>query len=379
MTRCWHGLRHVILVPALGLWLTTPARAESALFLSSEPRALELFGALELALRGYGPVVILHHGPEGEGEEAHLASARRLSAGAGASAAVWVERAPPERLRAVAAAEPERPFDAPLPEPASTIEPRVFGSIAASLVLQTLRSQPASAAASASRSGSAAAPAMPARTDTERAPRFFVRPGFVLGMAFVGQGRTADRPPSVALVTQAQEYVAEGGAQSYLYENGYDCQVSGAAPLIASQCTVAVSNPGVVYAPVFDVSAGLRIWRDLALALTVRHNPRAGEGRLASVLLGTEVSWALLSAPRRGWYAEVAGGFGVGRIQVRPGTESQRKGPYVSSGLFDLRGGALIGYKFLPRLGLFAGLTLHAMLPDELWVLDPKVGVEFRL
>jgi hypothetical protein len=381
MTKLERDGRSVIrmLVATLALSVAQQARAESVLFLSAELRTPELFEALELALRGYGPLVTLHRAPEGESEGARLASAQRLGTAAGASVAVWVEHVPPARVRALAPAQPERPFDAPLPEPLAQIEPRVFGSIAASLVLQALRGLSVVPAAAALQTADNPEPAAPAKPPAPREPRFFLRPAFALGTAFVGQGHEADRHPSVELVTEAQEWVEEGRADAYLYENGYDCDVTHEVPLVASNCKVAVGKPGVVYSPVFDVAAGVRVWRSLALALTLRFNPNAGQGTLAASVIGTEVSWSLVPAPQRGLFVDVQGGFGFGQIQVRPGTDSQREGPYVSSGPFNLRAGVLAGYRFLPRFGLFAGLTLHGMLPDTLWVLDPKVGVELRL
>jgi hypothetical protein len=132
------SLPPLTLVLVLGLSASS-ARAESVLFLASDARATELFAALELALRGYGPAVMLHKAPEGESEEARLLGAGRVGAGAGASVVLWVEHAPPERVRAVATAQPERLLDAPLTEPHASIDARSFGSIAASLALQALR------------------------------------------------------------------------------------------------------------------------------------------------------------------------------------------------------------------------------------------------
>jgi hypothetical protein len=353
------------------------ARAESVLFLASDARASELFAALELALRGYGPVPLLHSAPEGEDEEARLASARGVGAEAGSSVVLWVEHAPPERVRAVATAQPERLLDAPLTEPHASIDARAFGSIAASLALQALRAQSLPAAARAAPTAAQPPPGKAALPPRPR--RFFLRPSFAVGVALVRAGQTADRSPSVALVTQAQEYVEEGEAGSYLYDNGYDCEISTHLPLVASSCAVAVRKPGAVSSPVFDLAAGVRVWRELAVALTLRFNGQAGLGVLASTLLGTEASWSLLAPPRRGFFLDLQGGFGIGQIQARPGTESERKGPYVSSGLYNLRAGTLIGYRIVSRFGLFAGLTVHAMLPNTLWAFDPKVGVELRL
>lgn len=366
-----------MLVLVLGQSLGS-ARAESVLFLASDVRAAELFDALELALRGYGPVVMLHGAPEGDSEAARLASASRLGAGAGSSVVLWVEHAPPERVRAVATAQSEqRLLDAPLPESHASIDARVFGSIAASLALQALRTQPVAAVTPVV----AAAPERPAaQADPRpRARRFFLRPAFALGVALVREGQTADRSPSVELVTQAQAYLEEGRAGSYLYDNGYDCELTTQAPLVASNCAVAVKEPGAVSSALFDLAAGVRVWRELAVALTLRFNPNAGLGTLASSLFGAELSWSLLAPPRRGFFADVQGGFGVGQIQVRPGTDSERKGPFVSSGLYNLRTGVLFGYRIAPRFGLFAGITLHAMLPNTLLAFDPKAGVEFRL
>jgi hypothetical protein len=383
MTNLHAGFRGLALGVLLALSASATARAESVLFLSSDTRAAELFAALELELRGYGPMVLFHGAPQGESEGAHLASARSLTLDASAAVSVWVEHAPPARVRALAL-HPEQLADAPLPAPLDSIEPRVFASIAASLALEALHAQHTALAARAQEPLALEPAAPPSAAPLERTPsalrrpRFFARAAFSYGVASVGKGHKADQNPSVALVTAAS--LQGERASSFLFASGYDCDLhTTGGNLLVSNCDVAVNQRGPVVTAAFDFAAGYRVWRELGVALTARFNPNAGVSPMAQLLVGTELSWLLHAPAPTGFFADLSAGFGLGQIQVRPATSSPRKPPFVSSGLFNLRAGLVVGYMFWPRFGLLAGVTLHAMFPETLWAFDPKLGLELRL
>jgi hypothetical protein len=410
------------------LW-PAAARAHAVLFLASEPRAADLYAALDLELRGFGTLLVQRPAPVGFTPHAHAAAALAAAREVSAAAAVWIESAEPLRVRAVSAST-ERVVEAPLARPIEEIEPRVFAAVAGSVVLEALglrapgerQAQETSVVAPAplpaveqsAQGEPSPTPAVDSathtRADLPSAPssslpepyvphskrgakraRFFTRIGVSLAAAYVSKGRASDRSPERVIADVARASRVEPTdpnsdidtqtAEILLRQRGFDCAASRTAEnqLRLMDCTVAVDDPG--FAARFGVEGAIGLqWEQLSLALTARFTPDAGQGSLAHALLGAQLGWLLTSAHAHGLWLELVAGVGYGQIQVRPNTPTGRSaGPYVQSGPGELRGGLRGGYRFTKQLGLYAGMVVHGLLPDGLLVLDPSLGLELQL
>jgi hypothetical protein len=387
-----------LLFAALLLLGPHAARAESVLFVSSEERTAELLPELTLAVRSHGLLLLARGLGDARTPLERAAAAQRIGRNVGTWAALWIERETPLRVRAVAASG-ERIHEAPLPAPLETIEPRVFASVATSVLLEVLGKadeQTTPQAGQTVDAASAAPLATPAwaREGTLPAlaswggPRFFLRAGVGYGLVHVGDGARPDREP-VALLDgvaassrRADQSLDLAAAQALLRAGGYDCHVAADAEsrLKVDQCKVAAKPGGFVSSFAFDLAAGARLWPRLALSLTARIAPVAGRGALAHALFGMQLEGSLLEPRRTGLWLHVLAGGGLGWIEARPaahGAAATR--PYATTGPGNVRAGLQLGYRFTEQLGLYAGSTLHVGLPYRLFAIDPTLGVEARL
>jgi hypothetical protein len=213
-----------------------------------------------------------------------------------------------------------------------------------------------------------------------------LRAGVGYGFVFIGQGATPDRSPADVLdqvATQARlpdNSIDVGRADELLRAHGYDCQVTEDAMqrLQIDQCTVAVNPGGVVGSFSFDLAMGARILPRLALALTARIATDAGEGPMAHTVLGFQLEGALLKPRSTGFWLNGLAGAGFGHIQAKPPSDSTF-GPYATGGFINVRLGVQLGYRFTEHVGLYTGPTLHIMVPDKLFALEPTLGLEVRL
>jgi hypothetical protein len=390
----------LVLLALLLLASAAPARAETVLFACSESCPLALFEALELELRGHGAFLVSRLSPAGVSVEAHERDARRMAGLTPAAAVLWIEREAPLRVRVLSPREPSV-REAPLSAPPEQIEARLFAAIAGSVVLQALgapgHEQGATAPAPAPASQSAPPPLPPPAFATNagpvkrqaRTPRFFLRAGAALGLAFARSGMSADRPPPQPFVQEAfQKQIATGSVEAgreALAAHGYDCDWSakpgGTGGMVAANCEVAIKAPGLAFVPGIDLSAGWYIMPRFALSTFVRITPKAGAmAILRHAVLGAQAEYALTAPQERGFWANVGFGMGGGRIQVRPpsGSGSAHR-PYATSGLGEAHALLALGYRFSPNFGLYATPTVRLLFPDKLWMLDPALGVEGRL
>jgi hypothetical protein len=382
------------------LWLACAgARAEVVALACAEECSGAQFAGLELQLRGHGVVLTSRPAPVGFTPTARAADARRVHELLGAHATLWVEHEPPLRLRAYSQRSGSI-HEAPLPAQVSALEPGVFAAVAGSVALEALTAVPPAAVVPApaavvpapgpgavppATAPAADEPARAAPTDPisarerEKWPaakssswskRVFIRAGVAVGFANISKKTKADRAPSPELVSEA------------LAENGYDCDFTmlstNPPQAIASNCGVAVRNGGVTWSSAIDLAAGLNVTPAIALAATARIDPKVGMGTMAHALLGLQVEVALLQAKATGFWLSAALGFSVGQVQVRP-PSTAKDAPYARSGLYGARAGVLIGYRFLPRLGIVATPVVHAMFPDTLWVLETNFNLEVRI
>ena len=371
------------------------ARAESVLFLVSDPRASELFDALDLELRGFGILLALRPAPVGFTAEAHAAAAHASAREVGASASLWIEQGESAKVRAIATGN-GRLIEAPLPAPVSELEPRTFAIVAGTVALDAAgRSrQPDERRAHASESAPVIAEPAPTWSDASARPdatpivrsppraRFFLRLAPVAGFALLTRGRAPDRTPAASLQMVDAAARADGVlnvmvAERALLQRGFDCAAEATIEerLRISNCTVALNDPGVAVRPALEGAIGLQ-WRPASLALTLRVTPAAGRGPLAHALLGVQLGIPLIRRELAGPWLELAGGAGVGQIQVRPSSAGVGAGPYVRSGPGELRGGLLFGYRLLAHMGLYASLMAHGLFPNGLFVLDGSLGLE---
>jgi hypothetical protein len=213
-------------------------------------------------------------------------------------------------------------------------------------------------------------------------PRWFLDVGAGVGATYVGEGKTADRSPSVELVTEAQEWVEEDRADAYLFENGYDCDTSMEVPLVASNCKVAVKKPGFVAVPIITFAVGYYVTPKIGLSLTGRFQLQRGEGPMAGMAVGGRFEYQMTKPEAKGFHAGFLAGASVGTIQARPGTESTRKGPYATSAAYSTGVGALahigfrIGYRFSRYFGVQAAPQVSLGFPSFLPSLDLSAGLE---
>lgn len=427
----------------LTCWLSAAlAHAEPVLFLYGDDRSRELGEALELELRGHGTLLGQRASPAGDSGLARAAAALAEARAVSAAAAVWLELDAPARVRALSTRR-ELLFEAPLPRPLAELDPRLFAMVAGSVVLEALAAGAEGAApvptseegfatpaetsgippaiapvtlpeasgptAGAGRAqedtpaGSAdAGDARPFAESSELAAeyrarsipgaggrvRLFLRAGLSLALARVTAGLAADRTLSQQLLDNidAQARGPDGSlnpgrARNLLLAQGFDCAAEDdVGRLLVRDCSVAVSNDGVVLRPGLELAAGVS-WSRYSVAFTTRVSPEAGRGRLAHALLGVQLGLSLTRPRARGGFAELVGGAGVGQIQALPSTGGGGggAGPWVQAGLCELRGGALFGYRFGAGLGLYGGLVVHQFFPDKLTVFDPSFGIEGRL
>ena len=374
------------------------ARAESAVFASSEARAAELAPELTLALRGHDILLVVRGLGDSRTALERAAAAQRIGRNIGSAAALWIESEPPLRVRAVGMSG-ERIYEAPLPAPLEIVDPRVFASVATSVLLEALgrtgsapEIQPVEASPGPYREAialPALSPELPVqRRSLPRQPRFFLRTGLTAALVHLGNGAHPDPGLNRATLNEvaqgarsAQGTVDLASVKAQLRAHGYDCQVdsTNSMQLAVSGCRLAVSVPGVVSVLAIDLATGARISDRLAVALTARIAPEAGRGVLAHALLGLQLEAALAKPRVTGLWLNALGGFGVGRIQAAPRTPQGRSKVYASSGLFDVRFGVQLGYRFTENYGLYTGPVVHLGFPDKLWAVDPSLGFEARL
>jgi hypothetical protein len=389
--RALQNLVTLAFVLVFGL-MSLPTRAEDLVFVSSDPHASEYAAALELAVRGYGVSVVIQAMPDAQAPLARAAAAQSAMREGMAAGALWVEPEAPARVRALGSRSDEV-FEAPLPAPLDILRPSVFGSVAASVVVEALgraerpaveaaawQPEPAQAAPDQTLT---AAPSNPPATQTARRKRpeparpFFLRAGLAYGLAYVRNGMAADSAPPASLLTL--ESLAQ--ARAKLASGGYKCRLKLANSMIsADDCSVLVDEPGFVASPAFDFALGMNLVPRLALALTARVALESSHGVLSKLVLGGQGE-VLLTQPRLTglWFAAV-GGAGLGRVQVGlPGLQGQSDSPYVTSGLGNLRLGGLLGYRFHPHVGVVLATLLHVMFPEPLFMIDPSLSLEVRL
>ena len=235
-----------LLIALLSLSRVPSVRAESALFASSEARAAELVPELTLALRGHDILLVLRGLGDSRTALERAAAAQRIGRNIGSAAALWIEREPPQRVRAVGTSG-ERIYEAPLPAPLETVAPRVFASIATSVLLEALgrtgsasESLPVEASPGPQReTAPLAAPwheALLQRRPPPSRPRFFLRAGLTGALVHVGKGAHVDPGLNGSTLNEVvqtarspQGTLDVASAKAALRARGYDCQVETAA------------------------------------------------------------------------------------------------------------------------------------------------------
>jgi hypothetical protein len=216
-------------------------------------------------------------------------------------------------------------------------------------------------------------------------PRWFLDVGAGVGATYVGDGKTADRPPSQSLVDGALAEVlrtnSPAAGKEYLAQHGWDCDwaLKGQS-YVANNCKVAVDSKGFVAVPILNLALGYYVTPKLGLAVTGRIQFDAGEGILAGILLGARLEYLFTQPKPKGLHIGGVLGVGVGSLQAKPPTEKKATTPYATSAQPGAVGaginlGVRVGYRFNRYIGLqmFPGLTIG--VPRVLMALDVTGGL----
>jgi hypothetical protein len=99
------------------------------------------------------------------------------------------------------------------------------------------------------------------------------------------------------------------------------------------------------------------------------------------VAIGARVEYQVTKPKQKGFHSGLLLGTALGTIQARPGTESDRKGPYATSAQQNGVGalvqlGLRIGYRFHRYIGLQVTPGVSMGLPQFLAALDATAGLE---
>lgn len=218
--------------------------------------------------------------------------------------------------------------------------------------------------------------------DSGDAPKWHLDVGFGAGAVYLGEGKEADRPPSVALVSEAQnrQLMGTGDPHAYLVSSGWDCELSPTPPLAASNCKVAVKKKGFVPTLILNFALGRYISPKLAVALTGRIQLEHGEGPLAGLVLGGRGEYLVTTPAADGFHLGLTAGVGVGSIQARPPADS-KGGPFATSAVQGGVGvvlglGLRAGYRFTRNFGFQVSPGLSMGLPRFLMAIDLHGGLE---
>lgn len=195
----------------------------------------------------------------------------------------------------------------------------------------------------------------PPNTSEEVAPRFFADVGLSIATAYAHRGMLADAAPEVP------------GAMAWEAGGSENC------PQDESQYCVRVATPGFVPSFGLRIAAGYYVLPRLALAATFRLAFSSGVGTFANMLLGGRIQYALLAPRPTGLHLDAYVGGGFGQIQVSP-PGNGANAPWIISGLTNLNGGAVFGYRFTRNFGLQASLEAILLVPTTMFAIDTTFG-----
>jgi hypothetical protein len=226
----------------------------------------------------------------------------------------------------------------------------------------------------------------PRKRDKGGAPRWFLDVGAGAGFVYVGQGKTADRPPPVAFVqsayaTQIMMNSVEAGREE-LANRGWTCDwnMKQTGGMVATNCKVTVKTPGMIAVPMLNIAAGYFVTPKLGIGLMARIQLDSGEGILAGTVIGARLEYLLTQPKLKGLHAGVVLGVGVGSIQAKPPSEGKMEKPYASSSSPNNVGlgvtvNVRLGYRFNRYIGLqvFPGVSVG--IPNVLIGLDVTGGL----
>jgi hypothetical protein len=161
------------------------------------------------------------------------------------------------------------------------------------------------------------------------------------------------------------------GPDAYLANGDIDA-------LYPSKYCVRVRSAGFVPALALRGALGYFLTDRLSLAAVGRFQFAAGEGTLASILVGVRGEY-MLTAPRsKGLMISAFAGGTFGQIQAQPPAEGNTEGaPFAKSGLMGGHVGANLRYRLHKNLGFFVAPEVDIQLPTFLLNLDLTfLGVE---
>lgn len=198
----------------------------------------------------------------------------------------------------------------------------------------------------------------PADDDYDYAP-LFVRLGVGLGSAFVSKGMLADGPPP-------------GGADPEVWvpDGTGDCPDD---PSAEDYC-VGIDKTGLTQTFALRITAGYYLLDRLALAVTWRFQPSAGQGSFSNMLIGARGEYRFTDPAPTGFGFSGFLGTSWGQIQPQPNQLRVEEGPYVRSGLNGVQVGGVISYQIIRNFGLHVTPEVHLLFPAFLFNIDVTAG-----
>ncbi len=195
--------------------------------------------------------------------------------------------------------------------------------------------------------------------DDDNSPRFFARMGVGLGAAYVTKGMPADGPPPGG--PDPDVWVPDGVG---------DCAEDPAS----DDFCVGIDAPGLTTTFALRVTTGYFLLDDLALAVTWRFQPSAGQGGFSNMLLGLRAEYRFTDAVEVGPAFHGFVGTSWGQIQPQPNQPRTDEGPYVRSGLNGVQVGGVVTYHIARNFGLHITPEVHLLFPAFLLNIDVTAG-----
>lgn len=200
----------------------------------------------------------------------------------------------------------------------------------------------------------------PPEDDYDYAP-FFVRAGVGLGAAYVTKGMLADSESPGGTGDQDVWVPADGTNPDCPERSGND------------YC-VGIDAAGFTTTLALRLTAGYYILDRLAVALTWRFQPSAGQGGFSNMLLGLRGEYRFTDPAPTGPGFNAFVGTSLGQIQPQPNQPRTDDGPFVRSGLNGVQVGGVISYQIVRNFGLHLTPEVHLLFPAFLFNIDVTAG-----
>ncbi len=196
----------------------------------------------------------------------------------------------------------------------------------------------------------------------EDAPTLFLQLGFGLGLSVVSAGMYSDGEPTGA----------PGEDDVYIPEGMGDCPDN--ADGFQDYC-VRVETGGLVGTYAFRTMIGGFVQPWLGLAVTLRIQPDAGSGTLASMLIGGRAILRPFGDLLPYGDLRLHVGTVVGQIQPKP-PQNGAPEPYIRSGLNGIDFGLSNVFNIMKYVGAYIEADFQILFPISLFNIDVNVGLQ---